>query len=142
MIKATLNRETTGDEGTFGVLVFRRWHCQTLELPWRGNARNLSCILPGVYLCRMGTMSRTVGGRRRLYLILNTPGRIGVFIHAGNRAGDVLKGYKSDSLGCPLLGKTRGWLGGQRAVLNSAIAVTELLAYTEGQDFELEILEE
>jgi hypothetical protein len=142
MIKGRIERESTGDEGTFGRFIFPKLTLHSLELPWRGNSSNISCIPAGVYLCVIGTMSRTVGGRRRLYRILNVPGRAGVFIHAGNKAGDRSKGFKSDSLGCPLLGTHRGLLGGQRAVLGSKTAITMLMEYMQDREFELTVSEE
>lgn len=142
MIKGRIIRESTGDEGTFGRLVLPKLTLYSLELPWRGNARNISCILPGVYRCHIATMSRTVGGRRRLYLLEGTRGRSGIFIHAGNWAGDRSKGYKSDSLGCPLLGTGRGILSGQRAVVGSQTAITRLMEYLKGELWELTIEEE
>jgi hypothetical protein len=142
MIKGKIERETTGDEGTFGRLILPKFTLHSLELPWRGNAHSISCIVPGIYRCVMDTMSRTVGGRRKLYRILGTPGRSGVFIHAGNWAGDTAKGFKSNSLGCPLLGTARGKLAGQRAILGSSTAITKLLEYLNGEPWELEIWEE
>jgi hypothetical protein len=142
MIKGRLIRESTGDEGTFGTLVLPKLRLATAEPPWRGNQRNVSCIVPGVYRCVFDAMSRTVGGRRRLYRILETPGRAGVFIHAGNWAGDRSKGFKSDSLGCPLLGTHKGILSKQRAVLGSTTAITRLLEYLQGDPWELTIEEE
>ena len=142
MIKARLERESTGEEGTFGRLIFPHYSCFTLELPWRGNAKNISCIPPGVYNCFFSRMSRTVGGRRELYRIWEVPDRSGIFFHAGNWAGDRSQGYKSDSLGCPLLGRQRGILAKQRAILGSQTAVAEMLEYLEKQDFELTIVEE
>lgn len=142
MIKGRIERESTGDEGTFGVLVLPKITLFSLELPWRGNSRNVSCVPAGVYPCHLGTMSRTVGGRRKLYVLRGVKDRAGVFIHAGNWAGDRAKGFKSDSLGCPLLGTNRGVLAKQRAVIGSTTAITKLIEYLKGEDWELTIEEE
>jgi hypothetical protein len=50
----TLPRSESGERGTFGVLVVNgssgeRFQCVTLELPWRMNAHDVSCIPAGVY---------------------------------------------------------------------------------------------
>lgn len=142
MVKGRIERESTGDEGTFGRFILPKLALCSLELPWRGNASNISCIPAGVYHCTIGTMSRTVGGRKRLYRILGVQGRAGVFIHSGNEAGDRAKGFHSDSLGCPLLGTHRGMLGGQRAVLGSQTAIAMFMDYMQDRELELTIAEE
>ena len=35
--------------GVFGTLTIGEWSCKTLERPWEGNARNVSCIPSGRY---------------------------------------------------------------------------------------------
>ena len=37
------------DQGTEGLLVSGDFHLKTLELPWRENQRQISCIPPGEY---------------------------------------------------------------------------------------------
>ena len=45
-----LHRTEYTDKETFGVLFCAgTWVCLTLELPWRDNARNVSCIPEGRY---------------------------------------------------------------------------------------------
>ena len=101
MRSATLTRAKLGtpdEQGTRG-----RWRsdsgfaCDTLELPDRGNAPDLSCIPEGTYLCRW-MWSEKHG--RNLYHLLNVPGRTVVEIHAFNLAGDRAMGYVAQSLGC------------------------------------------
>lgn len=141
-MKGKLHRTSTGDEGTFGVLVLPKWHCHTVELPWRGNAHSISCIPAGPYVLHLGRMSRSVGGRRDLYRFDKVVDRAGVFIHAGNWAGDARKDYRSDSLGCPMLGLRVGVLRGQRALVGSVPAVARFLEELAGEELELEIVEE
>ena len=62
--------------------------CHTIELPWRDNRRNVSCIPEGRY-----RLVRT-RGRRFQYCIrlLDVPGRSGILIHAANHAATQLRG--------------------------------------------------
>lgn len=121
-----LVRLESTDQGTFGRLIVNRtgWSCATAELPWRDNARNRSCIPAGKYECDYLESSAS-GKYRKVYHVKDVPDRSGILIHAGNLAGDVEKGYKSDVDGCILLGTARGMLGTQYAVLSSKDAVKE-----------------
>jgi hypothetical protein len=53
--------------------------------------------------------------------------------------GSVSQGFKSDVLGCILLGTESGTLNNQLAVLNSREAITQFEAIMNGQDFNLTI---
>jgi hypothetical protein len=70
----------------------------TLELPWRDNQQNISCIPSGVYDCDKVFNRRTTGGLQidQTLLVRSVPDRAGILFHIGNRA--------SDSRGCILLG--------------------------------------
>jgi len=75
-----------GDEvQTLGVLVTRRdnelWTCKTLELPWKNNAPNISCIPTGTYLCRWTLSCRL---RKWTYEVMGVPKRAGIRIHPAN----------------------------------------------------------
>ena len=78
-----------------------------MELPWRENTRNISCIPTGTYLAR-----RIHHGRfGTCYLLMDVPGRSSIlFGHIGNYAGDLHKGYSTNSEGCLLLGMSHGIL--------------------------------
>lgn len=65
--------------------------------------------------------------------------RGGFRIHSGNFAGDKTKGFKSDSLGCPLLGYQFGIMNKQRAILVSRPAVADFVTHMQMQPFTLEI---
>ena len=61
--------------------------CKTLELPWRNNESNVSCIPKGVYTCkytRSAHFSQMKGHDVYTYEITNVPGRAGVRIHSAN----------------------------------------------------------
>ena len=75
--------------GTNGrLLLYGELICYTIELPWRDNRRNRSCIPEGRYrLLR----TRTRHFRHGLQL-LDVPGRSGIRIHAANDAAAELRG--------------------------------------------------
>jgi hypothetical protein len=129
-------RQSTDDQGTFGVLTAGTLQLFTLELPDRNNASGRSCIPPGEYPVRWTRSPRL---KKFTYEILGVPGRAGIRIHGGNFAGDTSKGYISHSLGCPLLGERIGRVNGQRAVLNSRSAVARFERYLAGAAFTLEV---
>lgn len=103
-MRVRIVREHTGDDGTPGTLTVEGegFTCRTLELPWRGNRRGVSCIPAGTYPARLSWSPKR---RRRLYELAQVPGRDDVQIHAGNYAGDTAQGYRSDVEGCILLGR-------------------------------------
>jgi len=107
--------ESTTD-ATIGVLmVDGKVQCFTLELPWRDNQRNVSCIPPGSY-----TAERIVSKRFGETILLHgVPNRSEILIHTGNTV--------IDSRGCILPGKSVGEMKGMRAVLSSGMAMAELL---------------
>ena len=114
----------------------------TLELPWRHNARGMSCVPPGTYLFRQVDSPR----HGACYMGVDIPGRSAIEIHAANYAGDVTLGYRSDLLGCIALGKEvgpleiPGPLRQQLCVLRSRVAIAEFEANTRLADLELTIL--
>ena len=93
----TLKRVLSNDEATFGVMIdedAKVPFCLTLELPWKDNRPNVSCIPSGEYLAK-----KTVRIRFGLtYEILQVPNRTDVLIHKGN--------FTSETLGCILLGES------------------------------------
>jgi len=108
-----------------------------LELPWRGNRRNISCIPPGSYEVQIRISPRY----GRIYWVMKVEGRKYILIHAGNWAGDVKKGLKTHTNGCILTGKYRGCLKGQRSVLASGITVRKFMRLLGGSAFKLNIIE-
>lgn len=141
MNHATLTRSKSTDVGTFGRL---RATCGgaalelvTLELPWRGNQRRVSCIPEGHYDCYYGSSSKG-----NVYHVGGVPGRDGILIHAGNWAGDKTKGLRSDVEGCILLGMRRAVLSGQDAVTESKRACEVFKEFMDGQSFHLTISED
>lgn len=137
MIKLVLLlRRPSGNHGTFGRLFTSGFQCVVGEPPWHNNAADISCILEGVYLCEV-IKSRRFG---RVYTIWDVPDRDLIRIHSGNLVGDTALGYLTHSLGCLVLGKYFGWLGGQRAVLYSRPTLRKFMVHMEYKPFELHVV--
>lgn len=69
--------------------------CQTLELPYRGNLKNVSCIVTGVFAFVFKFSEKH---KRNLWHIV-APGRSEIEVHVGNTV--------KDTLGCVLCGTSR-----------------------------------
>jgi hypothetical protein len=137
---AVLRRGPSTDQGTFGVLRFGKTTCRSLELPWRANVRQRSCIPPGSYSCAI-VQSRRFG---RVYHVQDVPGRDAVLMHPANLAGDLELGWTSQLQGCiapcQQLGAMRNNAGVMQAAgLVSRPAVSALMSWADGRPFTLEI---
>lgn len=129
------------DQGTWGVLMIpQQYECQTIELPWRDNKPNISCL-------PLGDSYRLIWDKspkfqRMMFLIAeDIPDRGGFRVHSGNFAGDIDKGFQSHSLGCPLLGRKRAIMSNQKAVLISRPAVKDFENVMAGRSAKLIIKE-
>lgn len=132
-----LYRLMRSNQGTVGILCYNDFMCYTLELPWRYNRQNISCIPLGSYDVKI-RLSPKYG---QIYWVTNVSNRSFILIHSGNWAGDRKKGYKTHVNGCILLGKRRGLLQGQLAVLNSRITVKRFMVKLMLEPFTLKIHE-
>ena len=132
-----LCRMKRSDQGNRGLLFADYFSCHTLELPWRDNQRNISCIPSGEYSVQI-RISPKYG---KVYHVKEVPNRSYILIHSGNVAGDKHKGYQTNVDGCILLGSKQGLLWGQWAVLNSRIAIRRFMAHMELESFILKIHE-
>ena len=131
-----LFRTETGNEGTFGVLVYPDGYLFTAEPPDRGNRPNLSCIPAGRYVVSM----RHSPKYGKVYTVNNVSKRSHILLHHGNFAGDRTLGFRTHSAGCIILGSRKGKLHGQNAVLNSRTARRKFELAMNWEDFELEIV--
>ncbi|MDL2306632.1 DUF5675 family protein [Desulfovibrio sp. OttesenSCG-928-C06] len=120
----TLTRAASSDHGTAGFLSgLGGFKIATLELPWRDNRQYFSCIPAGDYLCRPYSSPHRADGRpgkyQNVYQVLDVPGRSAILIHAGNWAGDVKLGYKTDVQGCILVGTRHMYPSGKGQLMLS-----------------------
>lgn len=134
MLNARLVRQPSTPQGTIGRISLgpaKSWY--TIELPWRDNRRQVSCIPAGEYPCSI-VHSQKYG---QVYHVQNVPGRSGILIHSGNLAGDTAQGFISHSKGCILPGLRVGTLDRQLAVLSSRTALREFMDALGGEPFTL-----
>lgn len=141
MKTVVIYRQSESDEGTFGTLKVYEdgaliFTCFTGELPDRDNQPQISCIPLGHYECQPWH-SRKYPNH---YNVMRVPNRSAILIHEGNFCGDRKLGYKSNVLGCILVGRALGTIQGQRAVLSSKLAMNDLRKALGKKNFLLEIV--
>lgn len=134
MLQVRLNRLSANpNEGTFGALIVGGSPvCLTLEPYHRGNAKNISSIPSGQYICKR-VESPTYGNT---FEVTDVEGRSHILFHWGNR--------DDNTEGCILLGEEFGFLYGDEAVLSSKRAFLEFMSYMDSNsitEFELTIKE-
>ena len=128
--------------GTLGkALLDNHGSFDTLELPWRDNKPQLSCIKAGFYTA---TVQWSNHFQANLYHLNDTNDRHDVEIHNGNFAGDVTLGYKSHVLGCILMGHGYGQIdrgdgSTQFGILHSRETLSEFMSATCGKTLNIEI---
>lgn len=101
--------------------------CYSLELPWKDNKQNASCIPKGTYKCSIYNSTKY----GKVYQIKNVFGRTGILIHSGN--------FKDQTKGCVLLGSELRDINkdGQKDVTNSKLTLSKMLLFFGGKDFTL-----
>ncbi|MCP3942757.1 MAG: hypothetical protein GY710_14905 [Desulfobacteraceae bacterium] len=137
-INVYLTRHRRSDQGTEGILSVPAlgFSCFTLELPWRDNRPNISCIPFDTY-----PLGWRVSKKWQAFHVQKVPNRSYILIHAGNFAGAVKKGFKTHVQGCVLLGRRMGRIQGQRAVLVSRATVRQFNAILKGKNARIIIKE-
>lgn len=127
--EAFIIRSGTASTGTPGKLVLPdRFEIKTLELPWRNNHSNLSCIPCGEYDSIV--VDRPLHGGL-IYQLIGVPDRTGIEIHSGNFAGDVIQSMMSNSEGCILIGHNYQMIENQLGITESRMAMDELRDHTK-----------
>ena len=102
---ATLTRNEYTNQGTFGVLNVNDKSFFSLELPWRENKSNISCIPCGQY---KASLRYSPHFKKNLYCLSGVPNRNFILIHGANFAGDEAMGYQTHLQGCISIGKSMG----------------------------------
>lgn len=132
MKTAILVRDETSADCVRGTLTIAGNSFHTLEPPWRDNQRDRSCIPAGTYEAVFLPQSDS-GKFRNVYELQAVPERSDILIHSGN--------VVADTRGCLLIGLSRGIQEGQPAVLDSRVALAQLIQLTGGENFVLSIRE-
>ena len=137
----TINRGNSTDEGTFSQGTLDDLKFDFVELPWRDNLPNKSCVPAGTYTATT-VMSAHFGFP--VYLLNNVPGRYGCEIHPANFGGNTDAGLYTDLLGCLGPGYGTGRIGTpagtvQMGVLNSVRAFHDLMNATGGAPIQVVI---
>ena len=118
-----LKRVAMNDESAQGVLIYDRYaFALSLELPWKDNKHNISCVLPRAYLCQR-EVNPHLGEAFRL---INVSGRDSIFIHKAN--------FVTDLKGCIGIGEEFDFIKGKRAILDSGHAYSEFMNILKGQN--------
>lgn len=139
-LRVLIQRESNGqsDKGLLGTLSMAgaEWEfkCLTLELPWRDNRPNISCIPAGTY-----SAHRRHGSKGHRWYLENIEDRSGVMFHVGNWAGDKSAGFKSDTRGCILLGLGHIMRDAQIMLTQSTAAIAAFEAICAQVDIELSV---
>jgi hypothetical protein len=106
------------NDSTLGRLSVGGFQCFTLELPWRDNLPEVSCIPPGTYKA----FKRKSPKNGLCVEFRDVPKRSNIQIHSGN--------YTRQILGCVLVGDAIKFLDGDTIpdVANSRATLDKLLA--------------
>lgn len=137
MRTATLTRNSSTDDGTFGKMILDDGtEYFSGELPWKDNNNGISCIPSGTYECEI--INSPAHGI--CYLIKDVPNRTMCEIHSANWMGDESKGKKCQLKGCIALGFDCKTLNGQMEIISSRIAVADFLKRLNNESFQLTIM--
>lgn len=118
---AKITRQPSDAKQTLGEMVIEKagkpvFRCKTLELAWKNNAQQVSCIPAGTYQ----VVKRHSPKYGYHFHIQNVPNRSWILIHHGN--------YHTDILGCVLVGQSHTDINGDghRDVTNSKTTMVAL----------------
>ena len=139
MKEVTLKRFSDDTKQSLGILSFIKddgqlFVCKTLELPWKNNQSNVSCIPAGSYSCKYTRSNRMSTEKRHdvfTYEVLSVPERGGIRIHSAN--------FFSQLLGCIALGDAHQDINSDNEmdVVHSGATITSFENLLEKQDFKL-----
>ena len=134
MKKAYLNRVSETEEQTLGYFSLydgleKVFDSVTLELPWKANMRNISCVPKGVYK----VVPRYSPKYKNHFILEDVRDRKYILIHSGN--------FNTDTRGCILLGNRFAQINADSLldIAASRRTLDELLETCQGDGFELTI---
>lgn len=129
---AILTRKTFTDKETLGEIVCyngtNEIKFKTLELPWKNNKKDISCIPTGTYVC---TWTRSFKFPNGTYEVKNVSGRSGIRIHVAN--------YYTQIQGCIAIGTDIKDINNDRQIdtINSNIAFNTMNGFFGKKSFTL-----
>lgn len=140
MIDVYLKRFLDDGKQTLGSLSFvpdgitELFVCKSLELPWKDNLNNVSCVPKGKYECqwtRSNRLSTAVGHNVFAYEVLSVPNRTGIRIHSAN--------YFFQLLGCVALGDAHKDINsdGELDIIHSGATVEKFAMLLNKEPFNL-----
>ena len=105
------------------------FECKTLELPWKDNKTNVSCVPKSVYK----VLHRTSEKYKKHFILQDVRDRRYILIHQGN--------FNTDTRGCILVGSSFRQVNNDSLldITSSKRTLSQLLEATEGEVFELTI---
>lgn len=120
--KAVIIREPSSLKQTLGELTLYKneqkvFSCKTLELPWKNNTKQESCIPTGKY----NVIPRESAKYKKHYHVQDVTGRSWILIHPGN--------YYHQLLGCILVGNAHVDIDkdGYKDVTSARVTLDKLL---------------
>lgn len=118
-----LQRLSTSSEGTLGILLINgRPYYITLELPWKNNQKDISCIPVGIYHAIKIYSEKF---KKEVYVLQDVPGRDLIEFHIGNKL--------EDTHGCILLGLEFSTT--DYAIVNSRLAFDDFMIRMPSEGF-------
>lgn len=119
-------------QGTNGILyINNKQICFTIELPWRNNQSNISCIPTGTYTL----VKRTTKKRGPHLLVKNVPNRTLILIHPANNALKELHGCIA-----PVTTLTGEGTGTESRKACELVYTSVFAALEKGEEVRLEIM--
>lgn len=130
MPEAQLSRSFDWGNETVGLLSYKNYSWNTLELGWKNNKSNVSSIPSGRYLCKWTFSPKFL---KYTYEITGVPNRSGIRIHSAN--------LYSQLLGCVALGHGYDDINSDKLpdILNSKKAIEEFNSVMNKQSFYLTV---
>jgi len=126
-----LKRAYSNGKQQLGDLITDSFTCKTLELAWKNNATNISCIPVGEYLCEWTFSPKFM---RYTYEVKNVPKRSGIRFHTAN--------FFFSLNGCIALGTHYGDLNKDDSadLINSSITMDKFNKLMNKKTFKLKII--
>ncbi len=133
-MNVTIKRNKDDGKETLGTLTITQnngdiWSCSTMELPWKNNQHDISCIPTGTYQCTWSPFHDTFH-----YELQGTSPRTGIFIHPMN--------YYTDSEGCIGLGQPAGDINkdNEQDISNSQATIAKFESFFNKKPFTITIM--